>query len=446
MPALTRADLATVFVPSSDGGEQIGIEVETAALEPATGHAVRYEGEHGLCALLARILANEGGEPHLERGNLVGVTLPSRASVSLENGGAVEYSSAPAASLHDAVQATSRALTYLAEAAGYFDIALVPGANYPFTSLDDVNWVPNARGELMRQHFVDFGRPSRHGLAVLALTLSTQATFDYTTAADLVEKFRAQAVVSTVAAALFVNSPLEAGRLCGALSRRMQYWSAIDTARTRINPITLAESFSVEGFIEWALTVPMIYRKRPDGSAEAVGRPFAQIMEEGFADGSEPDLRDWMAHLSQIYSDVRLRQTLEVRAVDGPPWQAFYAVPAFWTGLTYHRQARLAALEMLGGASLGDHLRALDDIAVRGLDATFAGQPVSALAGALVELSAGGLQARIGAGLEPPSVASYLDPLREIAESKVTFAQRTIHAWNGSLAGSPERYIKSFRI
>lgn len=71
---------------------------------------------------------------------------------------------------------------------------------------------------------------------------------------------------------------------------------------------------------------------------------------------------------------------------------------------------------------------------------------MSALADALVELSAGGLQARIGAGLEPPSVASYLDPLREIAESKVTFAQRTIHAWNGSLAGSPERYIKSFRI
>lgn len=445
-PSLSREQLRSVFEASGDD-ELVGIEVETAALDPLTGAAVPYHGETGIRAYLEFLSSLPGAGPELDRGILVGARLADGGTVSLEHGGAVEFSSRPATCVADLAQDTVRSLGELADHAARFGFALVPGAHFPCTSFEEVNWIPHARAAPMRRHFESLGAEGSWGPRIMSMTLSTQASFDFTSGADLAAKLTMQAAASTPAAALFVNAPMHAGRPSGFLSHRMRYWSRTDPARTRVVPVTLREDFDLDLFIDWALTLPMIHRAAPDGGRQGVEPvPFGTLLSTGFADGTSPDMGDWNAHLSQIFPDVRLRDTLEVRAVDGPPWPALMAVPAFWSGLTYHQPSRDAAWELLRHTEHDRHLAALDDIARRGMAAHFDGRPVRETATELLRLSAEGLSARVDAGLERAEALACLDPLHEVAASGTTFAEHVLAAWREGPARFPARFVADNRI
>ncbi|MGI5347548.1 glutamate-cysteine ligase family protein [Streptomyces sp. CA-250714] len=460
-PSLSRAELRGVFEKGTDatgaagtgqaaGGarELVGIEVETAALDPGTGAAVPYEGPRGVRALLEHLVAERpGAVPQYDCSALVAVRLPEGGSVSLEHGGAVEYSSPPCSCVAELAELTDRTLRGLAAAARRFGFALVPGAQYPFTGPAEVRWVPHSRTPLMRRHFESLGKRGAGGVQVMSLALSTQVSLDYTSPEDLREKLRLLAAASTPAAALFVNAPLEGGRPCGQLSRRMDYLSRTDPARTSVIPMMLREDVDAEMFIDWALNLPMIHRAAPGGGRCAAPRvPFGTLLRQGFGDGSRPRFADWRSHLSQIFSDVRLRETLELRAVDGPPFGALCAVPAFWTGLSYHPPSRSAAWELLRGIGPDEHRAALRDIACRGLAAELAGRPVREVAAELLRLSEAGLRARVAAGAERQEAVDFLAPLHEIAESGVTFAQRTLDRLGEDPSTFPARHIARHRI
>lgn len=444
--SLSPAELRSVFEKNTSK-ELVGIEVESAALDPRTGASVPYDGEAGIGSYLAHMVSVLGGEPLHDCGFLVGVRLSDGGLVSLEHGGAVEYSSPPAACVADLMDLTRQTLEQLAESASSFGFALVPGSQYPFTAFEDVRWMPHSRTSIMREHFASLGSEGMFGTRIMSMIVSTQVSFDFTSPADLAEKLRVQAAASTPASALFVNAPMEAGKPCGALSRRMQFWSRADPARTRVIPVTLEEDFTVERFIDWALTLPMIHRGMPDGSRHRVTPlPFGTLLEKGFGDGTKPDLQDWRDHLSQIFPDVRLRDTLELRAVDGPPYAALGAVPAFWSGLTYDASARAAVWELLRGISTEQHLQGLADIAVRGMDAELAGRPVRQLAAELVRLSESGIRAQIDAGRERSEAVAYLEPLKEVVRTAETFADRVLRLWHSDPGHFPEAFVDAYRI
>ncbi|KOV68524.1 glutamate--cysteine ligase [Streptomyces sp. NRRL WC-3618] len=444
--SLSPTELRSVFEKSTSR-ELVGIEVESAALDPRTGLGIPYDGAAGIGAYLAHMVSVTGGEPLHDCGFLVGVRLPDGGLISLEHGGAVEYSSPPVACVADLMDLTRRTLAQFAENADRFGFALVPGSQYPFTTFEEVRWMPHSRTSIMREHFESLGNEGMFGPRIMSMILSTQVSFDFTSPVDLAEKLRVQAAASTPAAALFVNAPMDGGEPCGALSRRMQFWSRADPARTRVIPVTLREDFTIDRFIEWALTLPMVHRGLPDGSRQRVTPvPFATLLEKGFDDGTKPDLQDWRDHLSQIFPDVRLRDTLELRAVDGPPYPALGAVPAFWSGLTYDAAARASVWELLRGISPEQHLQGLDDIAVRGMDAQLAGRPMRDLAAELLRLSESGLRAQIAAGREREEAAAYLEPLKEVVRTGETFADRVLALWHSKPEHFPEAYVDTYRI
>jgi glutamate--cysteine ligase len=299
----------------------------------------------------------------------------------------------------------------------------------------------------MFSHFESLGQDGMFGPHIMSMILSTQVSFDYTSPVDLAEKLQVQAAASTPAAAIFVNAPLDAGNPCGALSRRMQFWSRADPARSRVIPLMLREDFTIDRFIEWALTLPMMHRGAADGRRLRVASvPFSTLLAEGFEDGTKPDMQDWRDHLKFIFPDVRLRDTLEVRAVDGPPYFALGAVPAFWSGLTYHAPSRAAVLDLLQGITPEQHLLALDDIARRGMDAKLGGRPVRKLAAELLRLSELGLRARIAAGLEKEETLSYLEPLKEVVRTGETFAEQVLALRHSDPEGFPQKFVSTYRI
>jgi glutamate--cysteine ligase len=437
-------DLAAAFPFSATRTERIGIEVEVAVLDPDTGCSVPYEGAHGIRALLEAVLRLCGGEPIMDGTVLVGIQRPDGTKITIEQGGALEYSSPPGPDILTMMTTADAELRQLAQVAAGLGRALVPGGNYPFTGIDDVCWMPISRGDITRQHFVSVGPQSAWGPQVMALTLATQATLDYTTEEDLSRKLSMLVRVSPVVAALFVNSPLEAGQPTGLVSQRLKYYTRIDPARTGVLTPALREPFDLPGFIDWATELPMVYRKATSGYVP-FGRSFRSALADGFDDGTRPSWSDWIAQLGQIWTQVRLRQTLELRVTDGPPYVAIGTVPAFWAGLAYHRPSIDAADELLS-THTPDAPKLLANIATHGLRAEISGVQVVELAGELLRLARQGLAARVRDGLERPGVLTLLDPLDEILDTGRTFADQCLHSWDTHLRRDPGRYVAAYRI
>ncbi|MBB5922474.1 glutamate--cysteine ligase [Actinoalloteichus hoggarensis] len=444
---LTETDLRSPFLRPPDAAERIGVEIEIAVVDPATGRAVPYLGEYGMERLLAVLLAEIGGEPIRDRGHLTGLRPAAGFSLTLEHGGALEYSSAPGDDLATVVGRMRESLAWVAEIAARLGMALMPGGNLPFDLVHQITRVPKARGDRMAEYFDSLGEAGRLGPTVMTTALSTQATLDYLDEDDLRAKIRMQAAASPVIAALSVNSPLAGGAPSGVLSHRGRCWQRTDPTRCGLLPPALREDMRIQDFVDWAADLPMMYHRiAEDDYRRGPDRPFRELLAAGFADGTLPDLADWRAHLSQIWTDVRLRETLELRAADGPCWPHSPAIPALWVGLSYHPPSRDAAWRLLKSYRPAD-LRAASEQSIRhGLAARIGGDSVREQAAELLRLAREGLEARVRAGVERPEVVAYLDPLVAVAESGRTFAEETLARWHGDLAGDPARYVAAHRI
>lgn len=440
-PELTLADLATLFTPARQ--ERVGIELECGLVDPRTGHNVGYHHAH---AFLSALLHEMAGAPVEEAGALVGVELPSGAQVSLELGGAIEYSSAPFRSLTDLVAAARRDMLAVTLVAHRLGLAILPGALLPFPPPEGIPWAPKPRIGIMRDYFHRLGPPASYAERVMGLTLSTQTTVDFVSPADFREKLRLLAKVAPIAAALFVNSPLDDGQPAGVLSHRMRMWERVDPARCGVLDFAVESELSTEDILRWALDLPMIYRHAGDGYTAAPDRAFAELMRDGFGDGTWPSLGDWRAHLSQVWPHVRARDTLEMRAFDGLGWPAFAAGPAFVVGLAYHAPSRRAALALLSDLSAADLARATGEVAAKGLDALAGRHSVGALAESLLGLARQGLRARADAGIDAPDGPDLLDPLDEVVRTGVTFAERYLSDWAGPFRERPDALVAAHRI
>ena len=439
-------DFTTIFSGSPDTGERVGLELECGLVDPRTGRSAEYGGPDGASALIRTIIAEFDARPIHDAGYLMGARLPDGAEFSLELGGALEYASRPVTSLMDLVRDTRRDLQAVSELAGCISLAILPSGLLPFTPVHRIPWIPKPRVGIMRDYFRDLGPAAAEAEAVMGLSLSAQTTLDYLSEEDFREKLRLLVLVSPIAAAMFVNSPLENGEATGVMSRRMQMWRRVDPARCGVLDFAVQPDYSVGDLVDWAMRLPMIYRGRGGGHLRAPDRPFAELVAAGFDDGERPGADDWTSHLSQVWPHVRARRTLEVRASDGLNWPDFAAAPAFWAGLTYHPPARRAALALLDGVTSAELEEATGDIATHGLAARVGRRCVGELAGQLLGLAQDGLRARVEAKIEPPEVLDLLDPLTEVIRTGVTFAERCVEDWTGRLRGRPEALVREYQV
>ena len=53
----------------------------------------------------------------------------------------------------------------------------------------------------------------------------------------------------------------------------------------------------------------------------------------------EPNIEDWINHLSTLFPQVRLKQFLEIRSMDACSWDLICSQPAFWIGILYNDEA-----------------------------------------------------------------------------------------------------------
>ncbi len=305
--------------------------------------------------------------------------------------------------------------------------------------------MPKGRYAIMRRYMPLKGAL---GLDMMTRTCTVQVNLDYASEADMARKLRVALAFQPVATALFANSPFIEGKPSGFLSSRARVWTDVDPDRTGMPELMFADDFGFERHVEWLLDVPMYFVLRDKTYHDVAGQSFRTYMQSGLPDlpGVRATVGDFADHMSTAFTDVRVKQFLEMRGADAGRPDMMVAQSAFWTGLLYD-EAALAAADALARERPWAEYRALRaEVPRLALDAPWAGGTVRRLARDLLVIADSGLRARGCHDAAGRDERAYLDPLRPIANGSPTQSEHWLTRYNGEWQGDAARLFSESRV
>lgn len=390
--------------------EKFGLRIPTdaaGALCLADAQTVPYEG--GIEAVMQRLVSEYGWSPVFDAGHLMALERDGGA-VTLEPGGQFELSGAPFASLHDNARELFAHLREAHAVGQSLGIRWLLMGAQPLHSVDQIPWMPKSRYRIMSRYL-----PTRGSLAhaMMKMTCTVQANFDYTSEADAAEILRAILSVTSIASALFASSPFEHKALSPYIDRRCHIWTDTDPDRSGFVRAMLSPGFSFADYVEYLLDIPMIcIRRDPEGYIDATGRTFRQYLLDGLPSatpGAPPhraSIGDWEMHLSMVWPEVRMKRYIEVRGCDVVPADLMLSMTALWKGLLYDPTARASAIALTADLSFEQRLALHSQMIERGLSGRSPdGRSLLDLGLSLTQLASDGLSRQY------PTEVPFLAPL-----------------------------------
>ena len=409
-------DLLVLFHDAEKPRERwlIGTEAERIAVQQASGAHLPYDGPVSVVAIFDRLIAEHGWEAVRETpGGPIIALLGDDASVTLEPGSQIELSGAPYKTVHEGKAESDAHWADLRPVIDELELVWLGLGCHPFASVEELGWVPKMRYDVMREYM-----PTRGSMAgdMMTKTCTVQANLDYASEEDAMRKLRVGLRAQPIVTAMFANSPWEGGKRSGYRSYRALAWLHMDPDRSGLLPFAWKDHPSYIEYVEWALAAPMFLVKRNGKAHYNTGQTFGSFMEDGFQ-GIRATYADWVDHLSTLFPEVRLKNTLEYRGADVQRPEMSFALPALWKGLLYDDDSFRALEGLVDRWSLPEVERQRDALARHGVRTKFMGREAIDWAGQVLELAEAGLR-RIGdlndAGEDE---AVLLQPLRALLEA-----------------------------
>jgi ergothioneine biosynthesis glutamate--cysteine ligase EgtA len=331
--------------------ERVGVELEWLVRDPRDP-ALPVRAEQvaaALAPLEADTPASEQGYTEHERRivRYKSPSLPSGATVTLEPGGQLELSSAPAVTLGDLVEVTGRDLTALRDAAAAAGLEL---CGY---GLDPVR-PPRRVLDLPRYAAMEkfFDRDGPWGRQMMCGTASVQVCLDAgeddAGESGYRSRWRLLHAIGPVLVAAFANSPLRRGRPTGWRSARQQVWANMDPGRTRAPAAPLKDDGDPrDAWAAYALDAELMCVREPESAdwTAPPGLTFRGWLRDGGSGTLRPPTsEDLDFHLSTLFPPVRPRGHLELRMIDAQPGDGWIVPAAVATALAGDERAADAAL------------------------------------------------------------------------------------------------------
>ena len=440
----SRADLISVFA----GGEKpranwrIGTEHEKFVYRLDDHRAPSWDEPGGIRDLLLG-LTEFGWRPIEEGGKVIALAGPD-GTVSLEPAGQFELSGAPLANLHESCAESGRHLVQVKAVGDRLGLGFLGLGMWPDKTRAELPIMPKGRYKIMLDHMPRVGNL---GLDMMLRTCTIQVNLDYSSEADMVKKFRVGLALQPVATALFANSPFTERRPNGFKSFRSHIWEDTDPARTGMLPFVFEDGFGYERYCDYALDVPMYFVFRDGKYIDAAGLSFRDFLDGRLAvlRGEKPTIADWNDHLSTAFPEVRLKSFLEMRGADGGRWGRICALPALWVGLLYDDAALDAAWERVKHWTIEEREALRHAVPREALDAAVpGGGTMRDLAGEVLEIATAGLSARAQLNASGDNESGFLDPLREVVATGMTFADRLLDRYHGEWDGDVSRVYDEY--
>lgn len=405
-------ELIAFFAASEKPASQfrVGTETERILYQKDTLAPVSFEG--GIRSLLES-MATRGWE--LEP---LGLSREGM-SVSLEPGGQLELAGRPVGHTHETRAEIDVFNQELLECAAPLGIGVSHLGMRPFSSVGDACWMPRERYRGMRSYLSQQGQGGHH---MMVMTATTQANYDFSSEADMVQKMRVGMGASPVVGALFANSPYGAQGWSGYRSQRCSIWFHVDPERCGLLSMVYDEDFGYRRYLDYILDIPMFFLQRGALFHNVERMTFRTFLHEGW--GTErATLADFETHLSTIFPEVRLKRFIEVRCADAGPADMAAALAALWKGLFYDAQSLAAADALLANYSMPERVQMQRAAAQDGLRGRGKRFELLELARQLVAISSEGL-VRLSNGSADET--SHLAPLLRIVANGETLADQIL--------------------
>jgi len=434
----SRDQLISVFAGGEKPAERwrIGTEHEKFVYSTVDHHAPSYEEKGGIHALLIG-LTRYGWKPVYEGENIIALS-GEDGTISLEPAGQLELSGAPLENLHQTCAETGRHLEQVKAVGDALGLGFLGVGMWPDKRREDLSIMPKGRYGIMLRHMPRVGSL---GLDMMLRTCTIQTNLDYSSEADMVQKFRVSLALQPLATALFANSPFAEGKPNGYLSYRSHIWSDTDAARTGMLPFVFEDGFGYERYADYMLDVPMYFVYRNGGYIDAAGQSFRDFLKGDLPalPGEKPTLGDWNDHLSTAFPEVRLKSFLEMRGADGGPWNRICALPALWVGLLYDQTALDAAWDLVKDWTMAERQELRDSVPRLGLDAPVSsGRKLRDIASQALDIARSGLARRARLNASGDNETGYLSALDEVVARGMTPAELLLEryhgAWNGDIS------------
>ncbi|WP_189217575.1 MULTISPECIES: ergothioneine biosynthesis glutamate--cysteine ligase EgtA [Streptomyces] len=243
------------------------------------------------------------------------------SALTVEPGGQLELSSAPAASLTDVVRSVSDDLAAVRAVLREEGLALGGHGHDPWNPPE--RYLREPRYDAMEAYLDRFGPEGR---AMMCSSASVQVCLDagYEEPGPLGHGRRWWLAhqLGAVLLAAFAHSPLVRGRPTGWRSTRQSLWAAMDPGRTTAPPLDREPRAA---WARYVLDAPVMCVRTEDGGPWAV--PEDLTFRAWTRSATPPTRADLDYHLTTLFPPVRPRGHLELRMLDAQPGEDGWIVP-----------------------------------------------------------------------------------------------------------------------
>ena len=403
------------------------------------------DGQPGSIRDVLAGLAKFGGSPILDGKNAIGLK-QGAASVSLEPAGQLELSGGPVETLHETKQEFDVHFEQVRAACEGLDVGFAPLGFHPQATRAAMPWMPKGRYAIMQRYMPLVGSM---GLDMMTRTCTVQVNLDFGSEQDMRRKLRVSLLLQPLATALFANSPFTEGKPNGFVSYRAQVWTDTDNQRSGIPKVMFEDGFGFERYAGWLIeNVPMYFAYRDGRYIDVAGQSFLKYMAGGVPAlaGLTATMGDFADHVTTAFTDVRLKQFLEMRGADAGRPDMMLAQSALWVGLLYDDAALAAAEALLRGAGWEDAIAARTAVPRQGLSAPWRGGTLRDIVRDVVTIAKDGLRARGRVNAAGDDERMYLEPLQAIADGAPTQAEHWLTRYNGAWHGDTGRIFQEAAV
>ena len=397
---------------------KIGVEHERFLFEGQNKKRISYE-------TLKRLFENlkkSGWSPIFEKENMIGMQR-NKQQITTEPGLQCELSGAPLENVHQVCGESSNFLKEIQLASKGLDINTVSIGFDPFNNLSEVPQSPKQRYKIMTKEMPKGGSLS---LEMMYRTCGIQINYDYTSESNFEKIFKLGNYLTPLAIALYSNSPFESEKPTGYLSYRNKVWQK--TSRGGIMPIAF-EKINFEKYFDHVIEFPILFAIKDKKYIEPNGQTFKDFILGNFDNlKEEANLKDFETHLATIFTEVRLKQYIEVRSLDACDWVCLCDGPAFFTGLFYNSLDE--AFEIVSKWQKGNIMNAYIESPKKGLDTELEGKKLHEWGKIFLDLAKKGLIERNVINSKGNNETVYLKHVENVINNKKNRAQLLLEKYN----------------
>ena len=404
----------------------IGTEHEKFLFDIKTKKPIDFS-ERGILGIFDILKKNQWIEIK-DGDNVVGLK-KENLSITLEPGLQIELSGAPCKNIHETCKEVNLYLKELKEACSKLDIGIIGIGFIPNVKLHEVNQLNKKRYTIMRNYMPKVGTL---GLDMMHRTAATQVNFDYSNEEDFRRKTKVASCLVPVAISLFSNSPILEGKLTGYLGYRSYIWQHTDKNRSGLIPFFFEKENTYEQYCDFALNIPMYFASRNGEIIDCSGKSFKEFIKGNLKEVNNEvaNIDDWSNHLSTIFTEVRLKQYLEIRPADSCSWSGICSIPAFWTGILYDQNILNKCYEYFENWKFDEVNAAYLDSGKKGFKTELYGKLMIDHANFFLNLSKKGLESRKKLNSNNDDESIFLKDLNIFVDNKKNLSDILIDEFN----------------